>query len=188
MPSSPWAFDPFNLMSVKSSYLSSNPIRALASMAYPLPCWRLLVLSLPFLFVPLLMHQYPLVQFHLSERKLWWSPCTKVAQKMHSQIAGLYLPPPCNQSSLRGSNQGPGDFPSPGPHSAVPWQSGFWPGHSTTTTLLHVTNEWYSSLDRGFVVGAVFIDIAKAFDTVNHTLLLPVLPTLDLILLRVSGP
>ena len=53
-----------------------------------------------------------------------------------------------------------------------PWQSGFHPGHSTTTTLLHVTSEWYSSLDRGFVVGAFFLDIAKTFDTVNHTSLL----------------
>ena len=26
------------------------------------------------------------------------------------------------------------------------WQSGFRPGHSTTTTLLHVTNEWFRAL------------------------------------------
>ena len=55
-----------------------------------------------------------------------------------------------------------------------PWQSGFRPGHSITTTLLYVTNEWYSALDRGLVVGAVFLDIAKqTFDAFYLTLLLP---------------
>ena len=28
------------------------------------------------------------------------------------------------------------------------WQSGFRPGHSTTTMLLHVTNEWCRALDN----------------------------------------
>ena len=37
-----------------------------------------------------------------------------------------------------------------------PCQSGFCPGHSTSTTLLHVTNKWHTALDQGQLVGAVF--------------------------------
>ena len=37
-----------------------------------------------------------------------------------------------------------------------PCQSGFRPGHSTSTTLLHVTNKWHIALDQGQLVGAVF--------------------------------
>ena len=49
-----------------------------------------------------------------------------------------------------------------------PLQSGFRANHSTSTMLSHATNLWYSALDKGMFVGAIFLDISKAFDTVNH--------------------
>ena len=43
-----------------------------------------------------------------------------------------------------------------------PWQAEFRAGHSTTTALLQVTNDWYSALDQGLVVGVIFLNISKA--------------------------
>ena len=51
-------------------------------------------------------------------------------------------------------------------------QSGFRPKHSTETSLLNTTNQLCLNIDRGQCNLAVFNDLRKAFDTVNHDILL----------------
>ena len=51
-------------------------------------------------------------------------------------------------------------------------QSGFRALHSTITALLKCTDDWYSGLDQEKYVGVVFVDLKKAFDTVDHDILL----------------
>ena len=40
------------------------------------------------------------------------------------------------------------------------------------TSLLSVTNEWLCNIDNGLINGVLFPDIRKAFDTINHEILL----------------
>ena len=51
-------------------------------------------------------------------------------------------------------------------------QSGFRPKHSTQDVLLKTVDDWQLSLSRNEVVGAVFVDLSKAFDSISHELLL----------------
>ncbi|MEW8545691.1 MAG: reverse transcriptase family protein, partial [Candidatus Thiodiazotropha sp.] len=51
-------------------------------------------------------------------------------------------------------------------------QSGFRPKHSCQTALVKLIDDWMEYIDKGDMVGALFIDFRKAFDLVDHNILL----------------
>ena len=53
-----------------------------------------------------------------------------------------------------------------------PAQSGFRPHHNTQDVLLKTIDDWKVALDRKEIVGCVMIDLSKAFDSIDHPLLL----------------
>ena len=57
-------------------------------------------------------------------------------------------------------------------------QSGFRPLHSTTTSLIDMTNRVLHNMDRGLLTGMAFLDLSKAFDTLDHHLMIKKLSSL----------
>ena len=52
------------------------------------------------------------------------------------------------------------------------YQSGFRSMHSTLTALLETTNNWSINIDNGLLNGVLFVDLKKAFDTIDHEITL----------------
>ena len=59
-----------------------------------------------------------------------------------------------------------------------PSQHGFRRKRSTQTALIKVVDNWLTNIDKGQVTAVVFLDLAKAFDTVKHNILVRKLETL----------
>ena len=51
-------------------------------------------------------------------------------------------------------------------------QLGFRPKHSTLAALIQMCDEWLENMDNGKLNGVIFLDIKKAFDSINHGILL----------------
>lgn len=51
-------------------------------------------------------------------------------------------------------------------------QSGFRPSHSTTSALLHITDEILKASDHNMITCLILLDFSSAFDTINHDILL----------------
>ena len=51
-------------------------------------------------------------------------------------------------------------------------QYGFQSLHSTALALSHATNHWLMNIDNGSMNSIVFLDIRKAFDTIDHQILI----------------
>ena len=52
------------------------------------------------------------------------------------------------------------------------WQHSFIKGRSCETQLISTHHQWATALDKGRQVDVVFLDFSKAFDKVNHAVLL----------------
>ena len=51
-------------------------------------------------------------------------------------------------------------------------QSGFRPGHSCETALVRMISQWLEAINKGSLMGVVMVDFRKAFDLVDHEILL----------------
>ena len=52
------------------------------------------------------------------------------------------------------------------------YQSGFRKYHSCSTALTRLIDSWLKDIDNGNIIGSVYLDLRKAFDLVDHEILM----------------
>ena len=55
---------------------------------------------------------------------------------------------------------------------SLPSQNGFRKAHSSQHAILDIVNAIQTNMDKCLFLGGIFIDLKKAFDTVDHKMLL----------------
>ena len=58
------------------------------------------------------------------------------------------------------------------------FQSGFRKNHSTDFCLSYLTDSISSGFEKGLMTGMILIDLQKAFDTIDHEILIKKMPYL----------
>ena len=58
------------------------------------------------------------------------------------------------------------------PRREAEWFPAYRANHSCETILIKITDEWLAAMDEGLFTGVVMINLRKAFDVVDHKLLL----------------
>ena len=53
-----------------------------------------------------------------------------------------------------------------------PFVSAYWESYSTQQVLIRLLEEWREKLDKNFIVGAVLMNLSKAFDRMPHDLII----------------
>ena len=51
-------------------------------------------------------------------------------------------------------------------------QSGFRQKHSFQTALVKLIDHWMACIDKGDIIGSLFVDLRKVLDLVNHNILI----------------
>ena len=58
------------------------------------------------------------------------------------------------------------------------YQSGFWKNHSADSCLMLLHDKILKGFDKGLMTGMILVDLQKAFDTIDHDILLKKLSTI----------